>query len=337
VAFELSPGSSGWTESVLHTFNGADGQYLSAGFTADKRGNLYSTTPNGGSFGGGTVFELVRGTRGWKYKALYNFECNTEVHTGGEASAAPIFDAKGNLYGTNPCNSYKDGLVYELVRHKDGSSTYKDLWDFTDGLDGGKPAGALVFDKAGNLYGTTEIGGKYDKGTVFKLAPTVRGQWKESVLHSFKGGTSDGNYPYSTLIFDAAGNLYGTTYDGGSSSCAGYGCGTVFKLTPISGGRWKEKILYAFTGSTDGAHPDRGSLVMDASGNLYGTTVLGGRETAYSKDLAAAWCLRSLPEAAFERKLNLHQGGSRSAGLRQGGGFSERCHPERFVRSLIPR
>jgi uncharacterized repeat protein (TIGR03803 family) len=167
--------------------------------------------------------------------------------------------------------------VYELVRHKDGSSTYKDLWDFTDGLDGGKPAGALVFDKAGNLYGTTEIGGKYDKGTVFKLAPTVRGQWKESVLHSFKGGTSDGNYPYSTLIFDAAGNLYGTTYDGGSSSCAGYGCGTVFKLTPISGGRWKEKILYAFTGSTDGAHPDRGSLVMDASGNLYGTTVLGGQ------------------------------------------------------------
>jgi uncharacterized repeat protein (TIGR03803 family) len=234
---------------------------------------------------GGTVFELVRGTRGWKYKSLYNFECDTEVHTGAEASAGPIFDAKGNLYGTNPCNSYKDGLVYELVRHKDGSFAYKDLWDFTDGLDGGKPAGALVFDKAGNLYGTTEIGGKYDVGTVFKLAPTAQGQWKESVLHSFKGGASDGQYAWGSLIFDAAGNLYGMTANGGIGCGAAVqrgltvakGCGTVFKLTPTSDGKWKETLLHHFAGGKDGSGPDGGSLVMDAVGNLYGTAVSGGR------------------------------------------------------------
>jgi uncharacterized repeat protein (TIGR03803 family) len=164
-----------------------------------------------------------------------------------------------------------------LVRQKNGGWKFKLLHAFTNGLDGGKPAGALVFDNAGNVYGTTVIGGKYDKGAVFKLAPTARGQWKERVLHSFKGGTGDGYYPFSTLIFDPAGNLYGTTNNGGSSTCAGSGCGTVFKLTQVSGGRWKETILHRFTGGKDGAAPNSGSLVFDGTGNLFGTTWTGGR------------------------------------------------------------
>jgi uncharacterized repeat protein (TIGR03803 family) len=139
--------------------------------------------------------------------------------------------------------------------------------------DGEQPTAGMIFDKLGNLYGTTTKGGFYGHGTVFELIPN-NGTWTEKLLHSFNANGKDGYFPSSALIFDAAGNLYGTTVHGGSSSNCYDGCGTVFELTPGTGGKWTEKILHEFNG-TDGDLPDS-SLILDAAGNLYGTTFGGG-------------------------------------------------------------
>jgi len=152
------------------------------------------------------------------------------------------------------------------------ASKEKVLYGFSNGADGGLPAGNLIFDKAGNLYGVTIEGGANGLGTVFKLT-SANGIWTETVLHSFGGG-SDGASPKGTLIFDQAGNLYGTTYSGGSNGCI-EGCGTVFELTPGAKDDWTETVLYAFTGGADGASPEAG-LVLDTTGCLYGTTYQGG-------------------------------------------------------------
>ena len=149
------------------------------------------------------------------------------------------------------------------------------------GPGGSQPYSGLAFDKAGNLYGTTQAGGKYNKGVVFKLAREAGGKWKETILHSFRGG-SDGDAPSSTPIFDKAGNLYGMTGEGGDPACTGngYGCGTVFKLTPGKDGRWKETVLHRFTAGSDGSLPV-GGLAIDAAGRLYGTTAGGGNAGCY--------------------------------------------------------
>src|SRR5580692_4105775 len=139
--------------------------------------------------------------------------------------------------------------------------------------DGEQPTAGMIFDKLGNLYGTTTKGGFYGQGTVFELIPN-NGTWTEKVLHSFNANGKDGYFPAAALIFDAAGNLYGTTVHGGSSSNCYDGCGTVFELTPGANGKWTEKILHEFKGA-DGDLPDS-SLILDAAGNLYGTTFGGG-------------------------------------------------------------
>jgi uncharacterized repeat protein (TIGR03803 family) len=140
------------------------------------------------------------------------------------------------------------------------------LYNFTGGSDGADPSSSLISDGAGNFYGTTVYGGKRDLGSVFELSPN--GGWNETVLHSFTGG-KDGEYPrFSPLMFDSAGNLYGTTYYGGLSGC-GYGCGIVYELSPARRG-WRETVLYSFTGGADGGGPVSG-LIMDKAGNLYGT------------------------------------------------------------------
>jgi uncharacterized repeat protein (TIGR03803 family) len=130
---------------------------------------------------------------------------------------------------------------------------------FVGGADGTKPYAGLIFDGAGNLYGTTTNGGTYNAGTVFELTPAAGGTWTESVLYNFGSG-ADGGSPYAGLVFDRAGNLYGATYYGGS-----YGGGTVFRFNAQG-----EVILHSFNG-TDGNNP-QASLVLDAAGNLYGTT-----------------------------------------------------------------
>jgi len=197
---------------------------------------------------------------------LHNF-------SGGADGIAPraglILDAAGNLYGTTDNGgTYNQGTVFELTPAAGGTWTEKVLNSFGSGTDGVRPRGVLIFDAAGNLYGTT-YGDPYNQGTVFELTPAARGTWTEKVLHTFGSG-SDGTFPAAGLVLDAAGNLYGTTYEGGT-----YGLGTAFELTPAGGGTWTEKVLHHFGNGTDGVYP-LASLIFDAAGNLYGTTSYGG-------------------------------------------------------------
>ena len=146
----------------------------------------------------------------------------------------------------------------------------------TSGRDGFTPMSGLVFDKAGNLYGTTCQGGTYNMGTVYQMAPKAGGAWGERVIHNFESSAGDGGCPSSSLIIDKAGNLYGTAPQGG----AGF-VGVVFELSPKAGGGWSDRILHAFNErGTDGSTP-YGGLVMDAAGNLYGTTEFGSSTQGY--------------------------------------------------------
>ena len=140
-----------------------------------------------------------------------------------------------------------------------------------DGKDGTNPVGGLIFDKAGNFYGTTREGGKDDVGTVFRLTPNGNGRWTEEVLYPFKNDGKDGQHPQASLVFDSGGNLYGTTQNGGDNADAG----TVFRLTRNTGGSWTENVLHSFGFADDGAYPFS-ALIFDSSGNLYGTTGYGG-------------------------------------------------------------
>lgn len=175
------------------------------------------------------------------------------------------------------------GLVLAIAVGTALAATEKVLYSFSGGSDGGTPYyGPLVLDPEGNLYGTTQFGGNgscvfngiYGCGTVFELSPNPDGTWTEKVLHSFSGIDGDGAQPFHGVVIDEAGNLYGTTFYGGLTSCpGGLGCGIVFELTP-SNGSWTESILYQFTGGADGWNPSAG-LTLGASGDLYGSTLNG--------------------------------------------------------------
>jgi uncharacterized repeat protein (TIGR03803 family) len=210
---------------------------------------------------------------------LHNFSI---MPHGANPEANLIADAAGNLYGTTYGGGY--GVVFELTPRSSGKWKETILHTFvgspTSGPDGAYPAGGLVFDSSGNLYGTTTQGGTYGQGTVFELAPTSGGKWKETVIHEFAGYPGDGATPAASLIFDSAGNLYGTTEYGGSGGACGdqytmITCGTVFELSPGTGGPWTQKILYNFQGGPDGCAPVA-SVILDSAGSVYGTTELGG-------------------------------------------------------------
>jgi uncharacterized repeat protein (TIGR03803 family) len=168
-----------------------------------------------------------------------------------------------------------------LVPYARAASKYRVLYEFKGGADGYLPAAGLIFDIAGNLYGTTYEGGFENSGTVFELTPNGHGGWTETLIHLFSLNNGNGYAPLAGLILDSAGNLYGTTYWGGSGTCqtGNYvGCGTVFQLIPNGGGSWTENVLYSFRDNgTDGTGPV-GSLIFDATGNLYGVTASGGTE-----------------------------------------------------------
>ena len=198
---------------------------------------------------------------------LHSFTANGT--DGYEPYASLVFDGNGNLYGTTTVGGTHApyGTVFELTP-SGGTWTEKILHNFNNnGTDGSNPYGSLVFDRNGNLYGTTYIGGAYNGGTVFELS-RVGGVWQEKILHSFNGNNGvDGAYPYCALILDASGNLYGTTTIGGT-----HHAGTVFELSPNGVVGWKEKILYSFNPYVgDGVSPDA-TLISDGV-NLYGTTV----------------------------------------------------------------
>jgi uncharacterized repeat protein (TIGR03803 family) len=251
----------------LYSFAGQpDGNNPLAGVILDSAGNLYGTTQTGGASNLGTVFKL---SKAGKESVLYSF---VSTFAGAFPEAGLIRDSSGNLYGIAGEGVDIGGTVFELNSHDIETS----LYSFTGGADGSDPSGSLLRDSAGNLYGTAAYGGNLECnggcGTVFKIDSSGN----ETVLYSFNGG-SDGAYPMGGLVADSAGNLYGTTnLGGGSTNCVQnngtIGCGTVFRLTP--GG--VETVLYSFTGANgDGALPTAG-VILDATGNLYGTTLSGG-------------------------------------------------------------
>jgi uncharacterized repeat protein (TIGR03803 family) len=268
--FQLSP-TTGF--HVIYAFSGPDGSFPIGNLVVDSNGNLYGTTAAGGAFSCGnfacgTVFRLSPPENGglWTETVLYSFTGGNDGWTPG---SGVVFDSEGNLYGTTPVGGeFQCGVVFKLTPSGNDQSTQQTLYSFTG--DGCNPAGGLVFDAGGNLYGVTGTGGTWNGGTAYKLSPLPDGTWASSILHEFNPNIKDGVAPQSGMIFDSLGNLYGTTLGGGVS-----GQGTVFELTP-SGGSWTENILFSFAGGDkDGAGPVS-NLVFDPSGNLYGTTWIGG-------------------------------------------------------------
>lgn len=297
--FKVSPRGK---EKVLYSFaGGSDGGHPVGGLAMDSAGNLYGTTLDGGANDLGTVFKL---TSHGKKKILHSFASDGDTYA---PNSPLIMDADGNLYGTTTMGGVADnGTVYKvtptgqetvLLSFMGGSEGFFPagglimdasgnlygtaqlggangvgavfkltpggqetiLYSFDYGNYGQQPAGGVIMDDSGNLYGTTSGGGEFDQGIVFKVTP----EGQETILYAFDGGTGGGT-PFARLVMDASNNLYGTTYSGGNG-------GTVFKLTPSG----KETLLHGFTAGADGAHPDRG-VIMDARGNLYGTTPEGG-------------------------------------------------------------
>jgi uncharacterized repeat protein (TIGR03803 family) len=285
---------------LIYSFNGQDGRTADSGLIADSRGNLYGTTFNGGPNALGSVYELTPANAGtWRETVLYNFN--------GDDGAFPIasltFDSNGNLYGTaqlgglGTCSTSGGqnlgcGVVFKLTPTQNGWQETT-IYKFQPGVNKGViPAGGVIFDAHGNLWGTTWAPGiQGDRimdragskllgntywgcsdpgcgGTVYKLSPTQNG-WQETDVYAFTGA-ADGSSSLADLTMDSSGNLYGTTPYGGGGNCQ-YGCGTVFEVNPTNG---TETVLHSFGGS-DGAYP-MGVLTADASGNFYSTTNVGG-------------------------------------------------------------
>jgi len=278
---ELSPAEGGgWTEQVLWSFDSAtDGQNPLGSLVLDQSGNLYGTTSFYGPNLGGVAFELSPGTGGvWTEQVLHSFAQGSQTATtdGDAPEANLILDAEGNLYGTTTGGGMDDfGTVFELVKPSAGGVWTENILHYfsSSSTDGRGPLGGLIFDAEGNLYGTTSGGGASGLwGTVFELSPGTGGVWTEKLLWSFGVVTGDGVEPEANLVFDAQGNLYGTTKQGGTT---GDNTGTVFELSPGTGGTWTEKLLWSFAGgASDGSEPVD-TLIFDAQGDLYGTTQFG--------------------------------------------------------------
>ena len=230
VVFELTLSNGEWHEKVLHSFTGKDGGQPRGNLVFDASGNLYGTTYVGGATGIGTVFQLTPANSTWTEKVLHSFA------NGGGNGANPwgglAFDSSGNLYGTTTgggCTEYGCGIVFEMVHHASGKWSEKVLYQLCNGTDcagGNDPRGNVILDSAGRLYGTAAEGGTSVYGVVFQLTPDGKGNWNETVLHNFPAGNKDGRTPEAGVIFDKAGNLYGTTAGGADSE------GTVFEITP---------------------------------------------------------------------------------------------------------
>ena len=247
--------------SVLYSFTGrTDGSGPRSGVIRDSGGDLYGTTAYGGTWGAGVIYEI---NAAGQFSVLYSF-------TGGSDGAYPfagvVEDSAGNLYGATAyggsANTHQgNGVVYML--NPSGQLTV--LHTFTGGSDGSYAWAGVTRDASGNLYGTTYLGGTPGQGIIYKLDTSNN----ETVLYSFTGG-ADGANPQANVILDPAGNIYGTTFNGGAA-----GEGVVFELTTAG----QETPLHSFAGGTDGANPYAG-VVRDSSGNLYGTTIYGGAARA---------------------------------------------------------
>jgi hypothetical protein len=286
IVYELSLAAGVWTETVLYNFTGGtDGASPIGNLAFDAAGNLYGTTNYGGNLscsrsgmGCGVVFELSPTGTGWVESVVHTF---IDKEDGAYPLGGVTIDAVGNLYGTtssggniNACAGQVSGcgIVFKLTQAA-GVWTEHLLHAFAQNSGGYAPQAGVVFDTAGNLYGTTETG-----GGVYRLTPTATGPWTYSLLKTLqeRGGAT----PLAGVAVDASGNVYGTTNAGGDLSatvCNSNGCGVVFKLTPTSSGPWTETVMHSFTGEADGRFPYRSGVVLDSAGNLYGTTEEGGK------------------------------------------------------------
>ncbi len=324
VVFRMSPAGSGWVLTTLHSFNSTDGASPDGGVIFGPDGSLYGMTTWGGNYGYGTVYRLrpspticTSALCPWEESLLYSF-------TGGADGQYPgygnlVFDHSGNLYGTTSSGGDGNGGVVFKLTPSNGSWTESVLWNFSGSAGGLSPESGLIFDNAGNLYGTTNYGGTYGAGTVYEVSPSgsgwseqtlasidfpnaitcggvvmdghgnlfgasgcfvpgqpggvfeltpSNGSWTFNVLHAFTS-SSYNEGPYDTPTLDAAGNVYGT-----SISTGAYGGGEVFKLTPSNGGWTYTSTSFDFT---NGDGPT-GSVILDAAGNIYGTTFSDGSD-----------------------------------------------------------
>jgi uncharacterized repeat protein (TIGR03803 family) len=270
--YELVNSGGSYTQRILYDFGAtsSDGVNPNSGVIMDSAGNLFGATIGGGAAGKGTAFELVNSGGNYTEKILYSFGATSS--DGVTPFSGLIMDSAGNLYGTASGGGASGfGTVFELV-NSSGNYTEKILYSFAglpNDLEG--PLG-LVMDSAGNLYGVAVGGGAAQDGAVFELV-NASGSYTEKILYGFAGPPSDGRTP-TGLLMDSVGNLYGTTQLGGASANCDNNCGTVFELVNTSG-NYTEKLLYSFTGGTDGSFPNA-TLLMDATGKLYSTTMRGG-------------------------------------------------------------
>ena len=267
VVYKLTNSGGRWTQRVIHAFTGGDdGSGPGARVTVDRSGNVYGMTPTGGTNGLGTIYKLHPDAGTWDFQVIHTFTGGAD---GSSGSAGRMLLRHGRLYGAATTGgTYGSGVVFELTPTAVGEWDFRTLYSFHGQPDGSFPYGALLPAASGKFYGTTYYGGQNGIGAVYELTPRSTGEWRERVIHSFQNG-NDGNSPISNLVSDAAGNLYGTTSEGG------LGSGVIFKLTPGGGGQWTESIVHAFAGPPDGGFSYNG-MVVDSFGNFYGATVHGG-------------------------------------------------------------
>ncbi len=285
VVFEFVPRSGKYT--VLYNFcsqnNCADGQRPRNGrLVMDTAGNLYGVTSGGGTKDGGVAYELVRGKRAWREKVLYSFcaqaNCTdgnfptTSLTYAGAASGA-LYDGKSPLFGQALTGgATNNGIAFALKRGHRSQWKEEILYNFCSQAncsDGSGPWAPMIVDSAGNLYGTTTLGGSASYGAVFELSPHGR-TYSQSVIYSFcsQSNCADGGVPYGGLVMDGSGNLYGNNTGFGAD-----GYGVVFRLAPQSG-HWQYSVLASFA-YANGASP-QSSMTLDASGNLLGVAPIGG-------------------------------------------------------------
>jgi len=260
-----------WSATILHHFTGQADGGTPLGALVYQAGNLYGTTRFGGSAGSGVVYELSPSNGGWTETVLYTFSGSND---GGNPYGGVVFDSAGNLYGTaSCCTFFGTDNVFELSPSGSGwTETVLSNFGPYGGLQPYSPLAGLIRDSAGNLYGTANQGGSSRLGAVFSLSP-ANGGWIMTSLYSFTADYGDEYPAFASLFMDAAGNIYGTT-PGLYGNSPGADYGNIFQMTPSNGG-WSYNNLYSFTGGSDGAYPFS-TVIMDGSGNLYGTTYGGG-------------------------------------------------------------
>jgi uncharacterized repeat protein (TIGR03803 family) len=296
--YRLARAAKGWRKTTLYSFSGnSDGANPAEGLSLDGRGDLYGNATCGGQsrckgLPSGVVFALYRGVRDvWTESVLYTF--GTHRDDGFGPIGGLVSDAYGNLYGTTLLGGPKGyggpGTVFALKPPGVPGGRWHEaiLHAFTGApKDGGTPEAGLAIDAAGNLYGTTYWGGDPfcpasdgdGCGVVFEVTPSLGGgRGTERILHTFEG-VPDGSFPQAPLAFDALGHLFGTSQFGGDPKCdLGYGCGTVFRLVPRRDG-WHETVVHAFKVHARGGEGPASGITFDPLGNLYGTTMYGGRD-----------------------------------------------------------